>query len=94
MRYAEFEELISPQRLNRYKVACNNNTRKTVGLYRANIRMSQAFLAVLGLFEVVLRNKIDAHFKAHFPKTRNGFFILLYLKAFSDKTAVKIRLIK
>ena len=66
MRYIEFEALISPQRLNRYKIACNNNTRKTLSLYRANIRMSQAFLAVLGIFEVVLRNKIDLHYKIQF----------------------------
>ncbi|MBN9379935.1 MAG: hypothetical protein J0H74_04180 [Chitinophagaceae bacterium] len=66
MRYGEFEVLISPQRLNRYKSACTNNTRKTLSLYRANIRMSQAFLAVLGIFEVVLRNKIDLHYKAQF----------------------------
>ena len=69
MRYSEFEGLISPQRLNRYKVSCLNNTRKLLSLYRANIRMSQAFLAVLGIFEVVFRNKIDAHYKARFPST-------------------------
>jgi hypothetical protein len=69
MRYAEFEVLISPQRLNRYKTACNHNTRRTLSLYRANIRVSQAFLAVLGIFEVVLRNKIDLHYKARFSST-------------------------
>jgi len=69
MRYIEFEQLISAQRLNRYKVACNNNTRRTLSLYRANIRMSQAFLAVLGIFEVVLRNKIDQHYKLRFSST-------------------------
>ncbi len=69
MKYVEFERLISPQRLNRYKVACNNNTRKTLSLYRANIRMSQAFLAVLGIFEVVLRNKIDDHYRSKIPNS-------------------------
>jgi len=66
MRYIEFEHLISTQRLSRYKAACNNNTRRTISLYRGNIRMSQAFLAVLGIFEVVLRNKIDSHYKIQF----------------------------
>jgi hypothetical protein len=28
--------------------------------------MSQAFLAILGIFEVVLRNKIDLHYKSRF----------------------------
>ena len=69
MRYIEFEVLMSPQRLNRYKIACNHNTRKTLSLYLSNIRMSQAFLAILGIFEVVLRNKIDRHYKAQFNVT-------------------------
>jgi hypothetical protein len=69
MKYVDFEALISPQRLYRYKAACHNNTRKTLSLYRANIRMSQAFLAVLGIFEVVLRNKIDRHYKVQFAAT-------------------------
>ena len=73
MRYAEFEALISLQRLNRYRIACNFNIRKTLYLYRANIRMSQAFLAVLGIFEVVLRNKIDAHYKAQFSESPDWF---------------------
>lgn len=67
MRYHEFEQLITTQRLARYKAACYNSTRKTLRLYRANIRISQAFLAVLGIFEVVLRNKIDRHYKTQFP---------------------------
>jgi hypothetical protein len=67
MKYAEFEQLISPQRLSKYRAACSSNSRKTVSLYRANIRISQAFLAVLGIFEVVLRNKIDYHYKKHLP---------------------------
>ena len=67
MRYQKFEALISQPRLARYKAACANDTRKTVRLYRANIRISQAFLAVLGIFEIVLRNKIDTHYKAQFP---------------------------
>jgi len=73
MRYAGFEALMSLQRLNRYRIACNYNIRKTLCLYRANIRMSQAFLAVLGIFEVVLRNKIDAHYKEQFSETPDWF---------------------
>jgi hypothetical protein len=73
MRYAEFEALVSLQRLNRYRIACNYNIRKTLCLYRANIRMSQAFLAVLGIFEVVLRNRIDAHYKAQFSEAPDWF---------------------
>jgi hypothetical protein len=66
MRYGEFEWLISPQRLAKYQIACGYDTRKTLKLYRANIRISQAFLAVPGVFEVVLRNSIDRHYRTQF----------------------------
>ena len=72
MRYQKFEALISQPRLSRYKAACLNDTRKTVRLYRANIRISQAFLAVLGIFVIVLRNKIDTHYKGQFPAAAGG----------------------
>ena len=67
MKYSEFEQLISPSRLAKYKIACSNNDKRAFKLYRANIRLSGAVLAVLGMFEIVLRNKIDAHYKAQFP---------------------------
>ena len=77
MRYAQFEALITIQRLAKYKIACTHNTRKTMQLYRANIRISQAFLAILSIFEVVLRNKIDVHYKAQYPLTPGGIEWLL-----------------
>jgi hypothetical protein len=40
-------------------------------LYRANLRLSQELFAVLGMFEVVLRNKIDNHFR-HFYRIQAG----------------------
>lgn len=67
MKYVEFEELVSPQRLGRYNNACKDHVLRTLSLYRANIRISQAFLAVLSIFEVVLRNKIDLHYRSRFP---------------------------
>lgn len=72
MRFQEFEKLISHQRLLRYRLACGNDTRKTMKLYRANIRISLAFLATVGILEVVLRNKIDAHYKVNFPAPIGG----------------------
>jgi len=62
MIYNEFEIAISSPRLTKYRVACAGNTRKAQKLYRANIRLSQKIYAVIGLFEVVLRNSIDGHF--------------------------------
>lgn len=77
MKFNKFETLISAQRLFRYKASCANNTRRTTRLYRANIRISQAFLATLSIFEVVLRNKIDLHYKKQFPVPPGGHDWLL-----------------
>jgi hypothetical protein len=63
MHYNDFEKLISRPRLYKYFITCGSNTRKAMVLYRANIRLSQAMFAVLCLFEVVLRNAIDRHYK-------------------------------
>jgi len=72
MRYNDFERLMTSPRMAKYKSACGNNKTKTQKLYRANIRLSGAVLATLSVFEVVLRNKIDAHYKAHFPPVAGG----------------------
>jgi hypothetical protein len=64
MNFVEFEKLISPQRLGRYYNTCNFHALKTLTLYRANIHISQAFLGVLSVFEIVLRNRIDLHYRA------------------------------
>ena len=67
MHFNDFEQLLSPARLAKYMAACQNGNAKTLKLYRANIRLSGSLLAILGMFEVVLRNKIDMHYKARFP---------------------------
>jgi len=46
-------------------------------LYKANIRLSQAFLATISIFEVVLRNKIDVHYKGQFQLSKDGHEWLL-----------------
>jgi hypothetical protein len=64
MKYADFEHLMSPQRMSRYLASCRNDTKKAMTLYRANLRLSQEVFSVLSVFEVILRNKIDQHYKA------------------------------
>lgn len=64
MTYNQFEEVLSVSRLTKYSTACLKNKRKTLQLYRANIRLSQKLYAVIGIFEVALRNAIDRHFLA------------------------------
>lgn len=93
MEYKEFEHLISCVRLAKYRNACANNPDRTMRLYRANIRLSQSFLAVISLFEIVLRNKIDWHYKTAKGQTEwllasalpNGFLTSPDCKKSKDK---------
>ena len=66
MKFCEFEKLMSTQRIGRYYTSCNQHVLKTLSLYNGNIRLSQAFLPVLNYFEVVLRNRIDLHYRLRF----------------------------
>lgn len=70
MHYDQFENLISAPRLSRYWLSCKSSTSLTQQLYRTNIRLSQGFIGVLSIFEVVLRNKIDQCYKST-PNNQN-----------------------
>lgn len=59
MKYADFEEVISPKRLERYLVACKRRKRKTMELYNANVTLAKETYVVINYFEVALRNAID-----------------------------------
>lgn len=59
MKFSELEQVISSERLHRYYVACDGNAEKAVVLYRANVNASVQMFAVVGAFEVALRNAID-----------------------------------
>lgn len=58
-----FHTAISYPRFSKYLAACSNNKNKALRLYRANILLSQKLYAVIGVFEVILRNSIDRHFE-------------------------------
>lgn len=62
MPNSQLHTAISYPRFSRYLHACDNNRRKALQLYRANILLSQKLYAVIGVFEVILRNSIDRHF--------------------------------
>lgn len=66
MKYAEYELAFSKARLNKYLSACNGNTIKALTLYRYNLKLCQKFYGVLNIFEVVLRNAINEHYKKFF----------------------------
>lgn len=59
MKYSEFEDIMSAARMNRYLVACNQDTRKAMTLYRLNLKLSQELFTVISCFEITIRNSID-----------------------------------
>lgn len=59
MKFADFQNVLSPERLTRYVEACEDDTRKAMSLYRLNLSLSQEVFTLLSCFEVALRNAID-----------------------------------
>ena len=57
MKFQDFEDIMSAARMSRYLTACGGNSKKTMTLYRLNLRVSQEFFTVISCFEVSLRNK-------------------------------------
>ena len=64
MKYKEFERIISADRMTRYVQACGGDTRKAMTLYRYNVELAQTVFAIIGFFEVALRNAINSHLTA------------------------------
>lgn len=65
MKFAEFQSIISTERLQRYLIACGGDTKKTMTLYRLNLNLSQEVFTLLSCFEVAIRNSIDSVMVAH-----------------------------
>ena len=65
MNYRDFEEIISEERMRRYVIACDGNTRRGMTLYRYNLMLSGEMLKIISCFEVALRNRIDYTLKQH-----------------------------
>lgn len=59
MNYEQFEALLSQPRLQRYLDAVCQDKEKALLLYAYNIQLSQQLFAVIAMFEVILRNKIN-----------------------------------
>jgi hypothetical protein len=60
---SQFNTAISAPRFTRYLSACNYHQERAEKLYRLNLRFSQKMYAVVGVFEVILRNSIDRHYQ-------------------------------
>lgn len=59
MEFDDFQKIVSKERLCRYITACNEDETLTMRLYKANIKVSLEMFAVVGAFEIALRNAID-----------------------------------
>ena len=66
MDFKTIQKLYSAARMGKYVRACVGDKRKTMQLYRYNLRLCQRFYGPLNLFEVMLRNAINAHYAVHF----------------------------
>lgn len=62
MNFEDFKNIISEQRMNRYLLSVNRDTRKAQTLYRKNLKLSQEIFTIISCFEVALRNRIDVHY--------------------------------
>ncbi len=62
MNFEDFKNIISEQRMNRYLLSVNGDTRKAQTLYRKNLKLSQEIFTIISCFEVALRNRIDVHY--------------------------------
>lgn len=65
MKYDECLQVLSPARLNKYAQASGNEKPK-LALCQYNIKLSQRFYKVIGMFEIMLRNAINTHYKQYF----------------------------
>ncbi len=58
MDFTKFSTLFSPARISRYSAATQHDCNKTIMLYEENLKIGQAFMPLLSVLEVVLRNKL------------------------------------
>jgi hypothetical protein len=65
MKFEKVRLYVSVPRTDRYLVATGSKIR-AVKLYKANLKISQAFLPVLAVLEVVLRNKVNTVMSAFY----------------------------
>ena len=62
MDFKTSQKLYSAARMGKFLKACAGDKRKTMQLYRYNLRLCQRFYGVLNLFEVLLRNAVNEHY--------------------------------
>jgi len=66
MKFHDFRQYFSSSRISRYLAATGNSQTKAITLYKANLKVSQAFHPLPGVFEVIFRNRVNDILTAHF----------------------------
>lgn len=101
--FTDLENYFSPQRLQRYLVACGGDSSKAVNLYKSNILISQSFHPLICLFETVIRNQINQTLANYFSDSdwilnqlphffsNKIFGHKYYLKNEIEKTVIRLR---
>lgn len=96
MQFSKSELYISTHRINRYFVATGKNKVKTIKLYKANLKIAQAFHPILGVLEVTLRNCINTILISHFAdfdwiiNQKRGFMVDSSLTHIDRRTGRKV----
>ena len=92
MRFENFRNYFSSPRIGRYLTACSNDTKRCEKLYKANLKVAQAFHPLLGSLEVVLRNGINDQLTSCFSdpnwiiNQKTGFMVSPTLTYTNKKT--------
>jgi hypothetical protein len=81
MQFQKLQLYFSFARIERYQKASGNIQTKSIELYKANIQIAQAFHPILGIVEVILRNKTNSILSIYFNDSdwiinqKNGFMV-------------------
>ena len=89
MKFESFEHTFSADRMRKYVMACGGDTRRAMTLYRYNVKLSQEMFALVGYYEVALRNAIDRQLKVRFGNDWLRDFILPGGIFFNDRRVEK-----
>lgn len=96
MKFKDFRQHFSSARISRYLVATGNRQQRANKLYKANLKVSAAFHPILGVLEVVLRNRLNDILTSHFTdpdwitNQKTGFMIDASLR-YTHKRTGQIR---
>lgn len=99
MKFNIFQHYLSSLRLNRFLKHHKGSKKRALMLYRANLRLSQAFYPLLSILEITLRNGINQCFINYFSDNdwlinqKNGFMSNPKLKSSNNHFFMKKKII-